>query len=197
MPRAYEMSSRAAAKERTRAAILEAAHESFAGRWFDEVTIQDVAAAAGVSQQTVVNHFGSKMGLYVAGLEELVVPRIRAARDGVEPGDVDAVVETVLDGYEEMGDGTVRTEALALRDPGLADIVAGGRRAHRQWVEKVFAPHLAGHGRPARERAVTLLALALDAGTWHRLRRIQGLGRPQVRRHLVELVEAVLATSER
>ncbi|HET9501507.1 MAG TPA: TetR/AcrR family transcriptional regulator [Marmoricola sp.] len=191
------MSSRAAAKERTRAAILEAAHAAFAGRWFDEVTMADVAAAAGVSQQTVVNHFGSKMGLYLAGVAELVAPRIQAARDGVEPGDVAAVVDAVLDDYAETGDGTVRTEALALRDPDLAEVVAGGRRAHRLWVEQVFAPQLADRTGSARERLVTLLALALDAGTWHRLRRAQGLGRTQVRGHLVELVDALLGTPER
>jgi AcrR family transcriptional regulator len=192
MPRTYEMATRAAAKERTRAAILDAAFEQFSGSWFDEVTMAQVARRAGVSQQTVVNHFGTKMGLYLAGLDEIVAPRIVAARSGITPGDVQAVVDAVLRDYEETGDGTVRTEALALRDAGLAEVVASGRRAHRSWVAEMFAPRLGGVPEPDRRRLVTLLSLALDAATWHRLRRDEGLGRAEVRRHLVQLVERLL-----
>jgi AcrR family transcriptional regulator len=196
MPRRYQMTHRADAKERTRTAILEAAFDGFRDRWFDEVTIADVARRAGVSQQTVVNHFGNKMGLYLAGVAEIVAPRIRAARSSARPGDVASVVDAVLADYEETGDGTVRTEALALRDPELADVVAGGRRSHRRWVEEMFEPQLADRRGAERDRVVTLLALALTASTWHQLRRQEGLSRRQVRTHLLALVASVLASVE-
>lgn len=196
MPRQYQMTNRAAAKERTRATILEAALAEFTGSWFDEVTIADIASAAGVSQQTVINHFGSKMGLYLAGLSEVVAPRIRAARSSAVPGDLDSVVGAVLADYQESGDATVRTEALALRDQELAEVVDSGRRAHREWVGAMFEPQLAGRSGAARDRLLTLLALALDAGTWHRLRRQQGLGPQQVHKHLLQLVGALLANVE-
>jgi AcrR family transcriptional regulator len=196
MPRQYQMTNRAAAKERTRAAILEAALAQFTDSWFDEVTIADIAHAAGVSQQTVLNHFGGKMALYLAGLAEIVAPRIRATRARARPGDVGSVVDAVLADYEESGDSTVRTEALALRDPELAEVVAGGRRAHRDWIEAMFSPQLAGRSGAARHRLVTLLALALSASTWHQLCRQEQLGPRQVRRHLLQLVEGVLASVE-
>ncbi len=51
MARRYEMAGRAAAKQRTREEILDAAVELFTPAWFDEVTIADVAARAGMWHQ--------------------------------------------------------------------------------------------------------------------------------------------------
>lgn len=46
--------------------ILAAAWDLFADRGFDEVTMADLAAAAGVARATVFNHFESKQGLVEA-----------------------------------------------------------------------------------------------------------------------------------
>lgn len=46
--------------------ILAAAFDLFAERGFDEVTVADVARAAGVARATVFNHFESKQGLIEA-----------------------------------------------------------------------------------------------------------------------------------
>src|SRR6201991_3178513 len=129
------MTARDRARAATREAILDAAVELFTPAWFDEVTLADVAARAGVSQQTVVNHFGSKIQLYLTGLSERFVPEVMAARGRAVPGDVGSIVETVIDDHERTGDGTFRTEALAERIDDLREVVAGGRRAHRAWVE--------------------------------------------------------------
>jgi AcrR family transcriptional regulator len=193
MPRPYQMTTRAAAKERTRLMILESAFERFSDSWFDEVTIADIARAAGVSQQTVVNHFGNKTSLYLSGVSEIVAPRIRELRSRVAVGDVAGAVDAVLAEYEEFGDGTVRTEALALRDPELEQVVTEGRKFHRAWVRQIFQPQLSGRPRAERERLLTLLSLTLDAATWHRLRRGAGLGPIQTRGHLLTLVHALLA----
>lgn len=50
-------------KRRTRRAISDAATELFAARGFDEVTIDEVAAAAEVSKKTVFNYFACKEDL--------------------------------------------------------------------------------------------------------------------------------------
>jgi AcrR family transcriptional regulator len=54
------MHARAAAAQKTRERIVDAAIELFVTRWYDEVTLREVASRSGVSLQTVVNHFGSK-----------------------------------------------------------------------------------------------------------------------------------------
>src|SRR5215218_2407481 len=134
MPRSYAMTTRAASMQRTREAILDAAEELFMPAWYDEVTLADVAACAGVSLQTVVNHFGTKGDLYLAGLAERYVPRITALRDAAVPGDVSSVVDAVLTDYEQTGDGTIRTLALAGRMHELSGVAEGGRAAHARFV---------------------------------------------------------------
>lgn len=193
MARRYEMAGRTAAKQRTREVILDAAVELFTSAWFDEVTMADIAQRAGVSQQTVVNHFGSKIDLYLNGLSERYVPSVLAVRDSAEVGDVRSIVATVVDDYEATGDGTIKTLATAARTPELQQVVDGGRRSHRDFVERVFAPQLARRRGRKRERLVRLLAATLDVRTWQQLRREGGLDVAETRAHLEFLVEALLA----
>lgn len=193
MARRYEMTGRTRAMERTRESILDAAVELFLPAWYDDVTLADVARAAGVSQQTVANHFGSKIGLYRAGISERIVPVRVAARAGAEPGDVAAAVAAVCADYEDSGDGTYRLVVLAERLPELAEVVAGGRAAHREFVEAAFAPQLARHRGAPRERLVLLLLTALDVTVWKRLRRDEGLSVEDTTDHLRALVDGVLA----
>jgi AcrR family transcriptional regulator len=191
--RRYEMSSRERARAATREAILDAAVDLFTPAWFDEVTLGDVATRAGVSQQTVVNHFGSKIGLYLAGVSERVAPSIAETRSGVAQGDVAAAVAAVVRDYERTGDGTVRMLALADRVEELQEVVRGGRVWHRAWVEEVFAPQLARRRGAARERVLRLLVTVLDASTWKTLRRDEGLDAVRTEEHLRALVDGVLA----
>lgn len=53
-------------RERTRAALLEAALEEFSEKGFAGTTVRDIAARAGVSKDLIAYHFGSKDGLYRA-----------------------------------------------------------------------------------------------------------------------------------
>ena len=192
MRRSYDMSGREAAKRHTREAILDAASELFAPAWFDEVTLADVAARAGVSQQTVVNHFGSKIGLYLTGLTERFLPELEALRGSAVPGDVGSVVATVVADYETSGDSTFRTVASAERIPELQQLVDGGRQAHRAFVDRVMSPLLPRSG-AARTRRLTLLTAVLDVTMWYQLRRVERLDVPQTRAHLESLVGAALA----
>ena len=194
MARRYEMAGRTAAKQRTRESILDAAVELFGSTWFDEVTLADVAAAAGVSQQTVVNHFGSKIGLYLTGISERFAPAIEELRGRAVPGDVGSIVSTVMSDYEDSGDGSYRNVVLAERVEELRQLIDGGHRAHRAWVEHVFAPQLNGLRGHRRERTAVLLASALDVSLWKRLRRDEGLDAASTADHLRVLVEGVLAT---
>jgi AcrR family transcriptional regulator len=191
--RRYEMTARDRARVATRDAILDAAVELFSPAWFDEVTLADVAKRAGVSQQTVVNHFGSKIGLYLTGISERVAPAIVSSRSGVAPGDVGAVVAAVVRDYEESGDGNLRLVALAGRNAELREVVDRGRAWHRGWVEEVFGPQLGGRRGASRDRVLRLLVTVLDVTTWRTLRRDEGLDEAQTAAHLRALVEAVLA----
>ena len=60
---------RATHAQRTRAAIRAAALTLTRERGYAAMTVDDVAALAGVSRRTVLNHFSSKADLLVVGLE--------------------------------------------------------------------------------------------------------------------------------
>ena len=175
MARRYAMEGRTAAMQRTRESILDAAVELFGPAWFDEITLADIAKRAGVSQQTVVNHFGTKIDLYLTGLSERYVPEVLAVRGNAVPGDVASVVDAAVRDYEETGDGTIRTLSLAARTPELMQVVEGGRESHHAWVAHAFAPQLARRRGRNRERLARLLAAVLDVRMWHQLRREEGL----------------------
>ncbi|CAM3639055.1 TetR/AcrR family transcriptional regulator [Nocardioides zeicaulis] len=72
----------------TRAEVLAAARESFAGKGFRGTTIRAVASAAGVDPALVHHYFGTKDDLFLAALElpvdprEVLAPVVAAGPDG-------------------------------------------------------------------------------------------------------------------
>src|SRR3954470_22154723 len=53
--------------------ILEAARKVFARKGFDQTTVDDIAAAAGVAKGTLYLYFRSKRDIYLAALKEGVL----------------------------------------------------------------------------------------------------------------------------
>jgi AcrR family transcriptional regulator len=70
---------------RNRRAILEATEELLTRHRPDEVTIEQVAAAAGVGKGTVFHRFGSRMGLMVALMQERALELGELVRSGEPP----------------------------------------------------------------------------------------------------------------
>ena len=179
--RRYSMDLRAAAAEATRERILEAATKAFLERWYDDVTIASVAKQAGVSGQTVINHFGGKEQLTAATYER-VGEQITTLRYTPEPGDVRGLLGALVDDYERTGDAIVRLLALEEKITSLQPLLARGRQSHRQWVTEMFlAPDL-----------VPELMVATDVYTWKLLRRDQGLSRDETLAAMLRIVEALL-----
>ncbi|MEV0358117.1 TetR family transcriptional regulator [Nocardia sp. NPDC050697] len=193
--RPYSSVARDRAREQVRARILDAAGELFAPVWYDEVTLAGVAAAAGVSAQTVVNHFGGKIGLYRAALTERFLPAVYAGRANTVAGEVDSIVPTVAAGYELYGDGTWRLLALAERIPDVRSVVVEGVAAHREWVRAMFAPLLVARAPADAACIANLLTVALDVRTWRSLRRELGLGPDATRAFLTTLVHRILGST--
>ena len=104
---AYRMRARADAVEATRGRLIQSALKAFSARLYDDVTIASVARDAGVSHQTLINHFGTKQGLYAAAVE-FAAKRIGDVRAGAIAGDVTSIVGALMDQYEEHGDGNAR-----------------------------------------------------------------------------------------
>ena len=95
------------------------------------------------------------------------------------PGDLEGAVRVLIDHYERTGDLVVRMLAEESRSESLRKTVDAGRRLHRDWCARAFAPALAGLGRPARARRLAQLVAVCDVYTWMLLRRQSGLSRNQ------------------
>jgi AcrR family transcriptional regulator len=89
---------------RTVEALLTAAEQLFARRSVDDVTLDEIATAAGVAVGSVYNHFGSKAGLHAAVVERAVDADRRFmdrayARDGSPVERLYAAADAYLDFY--------------------------------------------------------------------------------------------------
>ena len=175
------MELRAAAAEATRERIVAAAADLFLERWYDDVTIAAIAERAGVSGQTVINHFGGKEQLAAAAHQRLS-EGIVSLRYTPKAGDIPALVGAVVDDYETTGDAVVRLLALEEKVPSLQPLLAKGRESHREWVGAMFgAPEL-----------LPELIVATDVYTWKLLRRDQGLSRDETVAAMLRIVQALL-----
>jgi AcrR family transcriptional regulator len=168
--RPYRQTARAETAVATRERILDAATEHFLARYYDEVTLAGIGRDAGVTQQTVINHFTSKEGLLQAAADRLDPERFRREL-------IDDPVAGVVGDYEASGDAMIRMLAIEDRVPALAQFLARGRAGHRAWVVEAFAGQLPAGPRPVREQMIDALVVATDLYTWKRLRRDIGLSR--------------------
>ena len=80
------MGARAESVAGTRERIALAAMALFLAEPFEDVTLLAIASAAGVSHQTVLNHFESKEGV-VGAVAEIIAADTVAARGAATPGD--------------------------------------------------------------------------------------------------------------
>lgn len=187
-PRRYVQTARADAAAESARRVVEAAGSLLMERWYDDVTLDDIAERAGVTARTIQRRFGSKENL--AREFFLSVGQENAAlRDRVPVGDVDAALSAIVGMYEEMGDAIVRYLTLELRIPLIAEVIAAGRALHRQWVERVFEPLL-----PAGDRrsTITLLVVATDVYTWKLVRRDAGHSRRATEELMRRLINEAL-----
>lgn len=185
------MTARAEAAAATGERILDAAIDLFWENPGATPSLDDVAARAGVSVQTVIRRFGGKDDLFAAaGAREAA--RVRTQRDQADPGDVAMAVRVLVDHYEELGDKVLRLLAEEDRIPGLRAIADQGRATHRDWCARVFAPALEARRGVDRRRLLAQLVAVCDVQTWRLLRRDGGLSRRQTEQAITELLAPLL-----
>jgi AcrR family transcriptional regulator len=160
-------------------------------QWFDEITLERVAADAGVTVQTVVRRFGGKDGLLAKAVGTLSA-QINAQR-GAPPGDLEGQVENLVADYEKTGDAVIRLLALEPRHPALKTVLDLGRSQHRQWARSAFGEELNGLDVAARQRALDELVIVTDVYTWKLLRRDLERTVPATAATLKNLIQATLA----
>ena len=185
------MQARAEAAAATGDRIVESAIQLFTGNAFEDVGLDDVAAAAGVSVRTVLRRFGTKEALF-AEADRRSAEAIIEQRGDAPVGDVKGAIRNVLDHYEDWGDQRLMFLAQEHRVKEIRRNVRGGRALHREWVERVFEPLLPKRRGQRRERQVMALVTATDVYTWKLLRRDWGLARNETERTIEQMVKGVL-----
>jgi AcrR family transcriptional regulator len=192
MKRAYTMSARADTFQQTGERILTAAFDRFKVSFFDEITLDQIAADANVTVQTVIRRFGSKEGI-VSAVTKIKAAQVEEQRGRAPVGDVAGAVANLIDHYEVVGDLMMHLLHQENRITAFAEIAANGRKIHAEWCARVFAPWLDARTGVARRRLGAQLVATCDLYTWHLLRRQQGLSQRQTQLALLELLEGTLS----
>jgi AcrR family transcriptional regulator len=191
--RPYRQRVRAFAAEATGVRIVEAFIAAAKVKRYPDITLDEVAADAGVSRQTVIRRFQNKFGLVLAAAP-LVAAFVDATRAGAAENDPADAIRVLMRDYEVTGDLVVNVLAEEDRSPELTQVLERGRIGHRRWVEASFGPRLAGLSNDLRERRLVQLHAITDVWVWRLLRRDQKRSADEVTRVLTDLVFKVLET---
>jgi AcrR family transcriptional regulator len=189
--RAYRQVARAAATQDTENAIVIAFRELLNDRFYDEITLDDVAAAANTTRQTVIRRFGAKAGL-LAAFTQRIGNEIETRRASAPTDDVAGAVAVLVADYEATGDMVMRLLALEGRIPDIEPTLETGRAGHRRWVETTFGPGLKSFGKAERADRLAQILVATDVWSWFLLRRTQKKSVAETKRLMTEMISRLL-----
>ena len=121
--------------DQRRAQLLELGMKAFAERTYDEVSIDDLARAAGVSKGLLYHYFRTKRDFYVAGLREIA--RELLAKTLWQPQDAAPLerIRSGLDAFLDHVEGQARSFVALMRggigsDPEVAAVIEATRTAY-------------------------------------------------------------------
>jgi AcrR family transcriptional regulator len=145
-------------KLQTRERLLDAAKELFEKDGYDEVTVAEIAAEAGVSVKTLFQHFPSKEELLMAELGEVHAEMIRSLRDrDRDKTPLEAVADWLLEWESRRPpDGYDRFLRMVGSGPGVESM---RRRLYDEW-EAAVVEVLADEANEARPNPRTRLVAA-------------------------------------
>ena len=176
----------------TRERIVQAALKLALEQAFEDITLAAIAEAAGVSHQTVLNHFASKENV-AAAAAEMLDRQTQAARDKARPDDHPRAIAILVGEYERFGDAGARWAMASERLGSLAPLLDRARAGHQAWLDRIFSDRLP-KAPAARRHAIHALHAATDVYTWKLLRRDLQLSRADTERIMLELVYGILGS---
>jgi len=190
-PRTYTQGIRAEATEALGQRIVDAFLARLMTQWFDEITLDQIAADAETTVQTIVRRFGGKEGLLAAAVKTFATGV--NSRRTTPAGDIERMTENLVADYELSGDTVIRLLALETRHPAVKTVTDIGRSEHRAWVAQCLAEPLKKLDGPAQKQALDVLVIATDVYTWKLFRRDMGYGATATKAAMKKLIHAILA----
>ena len=155
---------RATQAQRTRAAIRAAALTLTRERGYAAMTVDDVAALAGVSRRTVFNHFASKADLLVVGLEPPVPAVVEAFVNGSGSllEDLGALLASGAESVESERGWLLSFPEIVRDNPEVERAVHERLRIVAQSLAEAAGRRLGAEPDDPRTRAVVALAMAIQ-----------------------------------
>ncbi len=159
-------------RAQTRARLLQAASEVFAERGYDRATLDDVAAAAGLTKGAVYSSFASKDELFYALMRERIGERLALVAAAVDrettledsTRDAGALLSELIFSQADWHLLFIEFWGRAVRDPSLRKEFARHRRAARELIARFIEQQAVRLGIdlpvPAGQLAVAVLALS-------------------------------------
>ena len=180
--------------------MLKAAEQLIRNDQFHSATMEELAAAAGVSRATVFNRFGSKLGvlqaLFTRAMEGPEMDAIREALEIEDPVEsLDAVIEAACAIWESQAFIHEQLQAIVVLEPDASALVDGQREEQRADLHDL-ARRLARAGRlrpglgETRAAAALHMLTSLESFLW--LRREYRLSLRQTRETIAGMARALL-----
>ena len=190
----YNNKNRNKKAEENKIGIIKAVGRLWMQYPINEITLEMIAQDAGVTTRTILRKFGSKENLVAESLS-YDPAGISAERDNVKVGDIDDLLRTLLSNYENMGEAAIRTIFL---EPGFEiarKIGEQGRKQHRAWCIKVFAPYLPDRKSKEFEIQLNSFIAVTEIYLWKLLRKDQKLSKAKTFTIFKNMVEGVVHQS--
>ncbi len=171
--RSYQMSERARKVARNDRNIMNA----MSGLWLElplsEITLDKISQRSGVTVRTILRKFGSKEGLLKACIEH-EGERFTIKRMNVTPGDLNGILDALLEEYEHMGDALIRTLTMEYNYLSTQELLQKARTTHREWCAFVFEPFLPSKSSGSYETVLSAFIASTEFYLWKLLRRDLG-----------------------
>jgi AcrR family transcriptional regulator len=188
--RVYRLRVRAETAAETARSILRAAIDLYGERFYDQVSLDDIAERAGVTVQTLIRRFG-----LISAAADASRGTIRTQRDETLVGDIASAAKALVETYEAHGDRVLRMLAQEDRVPAFRVLTDIGRAYHYDWVDRIFAPWLAKASRRERERLRAQIIAICDVYYWKVLRRDLGMSSEATQRAVVHVLSAIVESN--
>jgi AcrR family transcriptional regulator len=181
--------------------VLEAAERLIRDDAFHTATMDELAAAAGVSRATVFNRFGSKLGVLQALFERAMEgPQMDAIREALEIEDPVAALEGAIAAscaiWDREGYIHEQLQAIVVLEPDASALIDEQKQEQRAGLQALVRRlSKAGRLRPGlgQVRAVATLHTLTSPETFLWLRREYGLSLRQTRDTITALARTVLS----
>lgn len=185
------MTRRAEAAAQTSENVLRVVGQLWMKYPMHEITLEQVAAGAGITVRTILRKYGSKEGLIDAAIQQDSAGII-AIKEQAQTGQIEQIVSVMMQEYELVGPAVIRTLAIEHDIPQAGVMLKKGRSVHRKWCARVFAPYLNTGDKKELRLRIGLFYAATDVYAWKLLRQDLGYSKKETEQIFIRTLQGII-----